>query len=355
MFRNVLRRRIGSADRLIALDVMRSFAAMVSNSDPDPNIEHVLEQLEQHALALANLANREAAPELLQAIHTACSSALAVLDRHRKAQQQDTAAFIETVRDAELAMAAHGSRWNAALAESLRRLESECCEDITQLRSLVAEEASAIRARLADHESEQQARVANLSRRLALRQEQLKLSADETFLDPLTRVSNRRGFDLALAKWIQELDPATPIVLALFDVDSLRTLNMELGQCAGDAVLRHVAGTIRQAVRQCDVVARIGGDEFVLVASGLTLLRAQGRLRQILGAIADASMTVGGDSISVTCGAAELSAGDSIPSLLHRADMALQEAKRRGRGSVVTRTAPSIRSHLHPAVLGKTA
>jgi diguanylate cyclase (GGDEF)-like protein len=84
-------------------------------------------------------------------------------------------------------------------------------------------------------------------------------------LDPLTGVSNRRGFDRALARAAVGGDP---YALILIDLDDFKRINDEQGHPAGDAVLQSVALAAAAVARQGDCVARIGGDEFALLAPG---------------------------------------------------------------------------------------
>jgi diguanylate cyclase (GGDEF)-like protein len=84
-------------------------------------------------------------------------------------------------------------------------------------------------------------------------------------LDPLTGVSNRRGFDLALARAATGHEP---YALILIDLDDFKRINDEQGHPAGDAVLQSVAVAAAGIARQGDCVARIGGDEFALLAPG---------------------------------------------------------------------------------------
>ena len=89
--------------------------------------------------------------------------------------------------------------------------------------------------------------------------------ADMAEIDPLTGVRNRRGFDAALAR------PAAtrePYALILIDLDDFKRVNDEEGHPAGDAVLRSVAVAAASVARKGDCVARIGGDEFALLAPG---------------------------------------------------------------------------------------
>jgi diguanylate cyclase (GGDEF)-like protein len=84
-------------------------------------------------------------------------------------------------------------------------------------------------------------------------------------LDPLTGVANRRGFDLALER---AAATGSPYALILIDLDDFKRVNDEQGHPAGDAVLQSVAIAAAGVARQGDCVARIGGDEFALVAPG---------------------------------------------------------------------------------------
>jgi diguanylate cyclase (GGDEF)-like protein len=84
-------------------------------------------------------------------------------------------------------------------------------------------------------------------------------------LDPLTGVRNRRGFDLALERAAASCEP---YALILIDLDDFKRVNDEEGHPAGDEVLRSVAIAAASVARQGDCVARIGGDEFALLAPG---------------------------------------------------------------------------------------
>ena len=88
-------------------------------------------------------------------------------------------------------------------------------------------------------------------------------------LDPLTGLANRRTLDRVLELEIARAGrQQSDISVAVFDVDGFRAVNERAGATAGDAVLRAVAAVLADQVRLVDTVARIGGDEFVVVAPG---------------------------------------------------------------------------------------
>ena len=101
-------------------------------------------------------------------------------------------------------------------------------------------------------------------------------------LDPLTGVCNRRGFDAALDRTAAAREP---YALILIDLDGFKDVNDELGHPAGDLVLQAVASEAAGVARQGDCVARIGGDEFAIIAPGAGPSGALRLLRDLREAI----------------------------------------------------------------------
>ena len=149
--------------------------------------------------------------------------------------------------------------------------------------------------------------------------------------DPLTGLLNRRGLEHRLRR----IDAGTPCGILAIDLDGFKQVNDRLGHAAGDEVLTEAAHRLRRMVRESDVVARFGGDEFVLVLvgadqSGLTAWaeRATRALKQPFACEA-AGLRVG-----ASVGAAwSESRPDVIDGELSRADAALYSAKAAGRGT----------------------
>lgn len=145
-------------------------------------------------------------------------------------------------------------------------------------------------------------------------------------MDPLTAVSNRRGFDHALARAEESEDR---YALVLFDLDDFKGINDLHGHPTGDIVLRTVAHAAQSAVRKGDTLARIGGDEFAVIAPGAEQHGAERLVRALAERIGAASMPERIDDVGVTFAWAvyPVDAGDS-DSLLSRADQRLLASKR---------------------------
>ena len=90
--------------------------------------------------------------------------------------------------------------------------------------------------------------------------------AELAFTDPLTELPNRRAFlDRLGVELLRNRRTGRPLSIALVDVDGFKAVNDRHGHAAGDATLRHVAQTMKRGLRGYDLVARYGGDEFVLL------------------------------------------------------------------------------------------
>ena len=164
--------------------------------------------------------------------------------------------------------------------------------------------------------------------------------------DDLTGLLNRRAMlDRMQLEQRRSLRSGSPLLIAQLDIDHFKAVNDTHGHAAGDLVLQSFADTVRRNVRDTDVLARWGGEEFVLLlcdtpaADAVALME---RLRQAVQAM-QVPVPQGGGPITVTVsiGLARHAPADPLAGTLERADQALYAAKAGGRNRVVP--APCLR------------
>lgn len=153
--------------------------------------------------------------------------------------------------------------------------------------------------------------------------------------DPLTGLPNRRKLMVQLTHLTSmSTRHGTPLSIMMIDIDHFKQLNDRWGHLQGDSVLKQLA-TLAQSLLRCeDMVARLGGEEFMVVLP-LTSLRQchklADRLRQT---IAEHDFGVGPGSVTLSIGVAEYRCGEQLVNLIERADRALYSAKEVGRDCV---------------------
>ncbi|GAA6197743.1 GGDEF domain-containing protein [Pseudophaeobacter sp.] len=172
------------------------------------------------------------------------------------------------------------------------------------------------------------------SRQLNLRLQGAKIAAEEqAFTDTLTGLKNRRAMDHILARLIGS---GTDFALMHVDLDYFKEVNDTLGHAAGDAVLQSVAQVMVDCTRHTDTVARVGGDEFVIIFEGVNEPKVLEALSKRLIRRLEEPVPYGGKLCKISASAGTtLSSWNPAPieaaAMLHQADMALYAAKRAGR------------------------
>ncbi len=153
--------------------------------------------------------------------------------------------------------------------------------------------------------------------------------------DPFTRLFNKAAFLEELADNVAHASSSGyPLGLVIVDIDNFKRINDTYGHPVGDGVIAHVAGSIRDNSRSSDVVARIGGEEFAVIApmtdeKGVAHFGENLVAKVSAASLPDALKDIG--TITVSAGAVALRAGDDPAGMYRRADAALYVAKNSGK------------------------
>jgi diguanylate cyclase (GGDEF)-like protein len=194
----------------------------------------------------------------------------------------------------------------------------------------------------------------DMAAKLAMREEELRIANEHleelASLDGLTGLANRRAFDRQIDHdWQRAREHREPVALMMIDIDHFKLFNDRYGHVAGDTCLRAVGETLSLVtLGEAVLVARYGGEEFALLLPGLDIERASTLADDARRAIEDLCI----NHSESPCGYVTVSIGvESIvpdryqepAALIEAADIALYEAKRRGRNAVVARVRALLR------------
>lgn len=175
----------------------------------------------------------------------------------------------------------------------------------------------------------------DLSQRKALEnelEEKNRLLEEMAITDPLTRLYNRRHADQVLRDEIVRCERyGQRLTVAVFDIDHFKRFNDRYGHQAGDNVLLLVGNEIRDAIRQSDTGARIGGEEFLIIFPCTRLRDAYTVMERIRQRLAETVLPFTERRVTFSGGPTDWHPGDTPSSMLMRADKLLYEAKVSGR------------------------
>lgn len=228
-------------------------------------------------------------------------------------------------------------------AEGERIAEASHTDDLSKLKSVLRVASQKLTALVDDKESYDQSRIDALSNQVEELKTELREARATAQHDGLTGCLNRRSFDQRVAELVSRYAGTRKrFSLMLFDLDNFKRINDSYGHQVGDRVLMAFAQRCQAMLRPEDELARFGGEEFVVVLDGVSLRNAVKRAQGICEAMASSRYTLDdGDNprqlaVTVSAGVAELRRGDSVDTVVKRADDALYVAKRQGKNRAVS-------------------
>lgn len=258
-------------------------------------------------------ADRDGARDALRELIQRMLAELGELDQHTGRFSEGMLRYADTIARADS-------------LESLASVVRELVDDSRSVHALV----HGTRERLAGEHQ----RATELEQRVRDLEGELRRLSDELATDVLTQVANRRGLMQAFDAERSRLDrEGGALSIGLLDIDNFKRLNDSLGHAAGDQALVALAQHVRRSLRPVDVVARFGGEEFVVLLPGTPVDEAQRVLTRLQRELTASLFMHDGKEVFVTfsAGVTAYRLGEPVEDALERADEALYEAKRSGK------------------------
>jgi diguanylate cyclase (GGDEF)-like protein len=282
----------------VALEIMTSYAALLLDA----------ERFDE-ASALIERAHRDAPPDVLDS----------TVDR----------IFALRIRLETL-----GGRAEQALRWSERRfarLDAQFRARLRHVRKLGDSLAELERVRKA--EARARAEVERMNERLRLLAGQSQRWMDAALRDPLTGALNRRGLEVAS---VELFAPGRAVCVAILDLDHFKSINDRFGHATGDEVLVRTVAQLTRTMRQGDLLARTGGEEFCVLFADATAAQSERACDRLVACVRGADWRALGPELSVTIsgGIAAREDDEDLASVMRRADAALYRAKSAGRDRI---------------------
>jgi diguanylate cyclase (GGDEF)-like protein len=204
-----------------------------------------------------------------------------------------------------------------------------CYREFHDLERELHNEVAAARARMAAHHFE----LDNMRLEAENARLESELHRRQATEDALTGLPNRRSADERLPKLVAA---GGPVCVAVADVDLFKQVNDRYGHFVGDEVLRRIAAILLERIGETDLVARFGGEEFLIALHGSGIDDARARCELLRAGVAAYpwESIEPGLSVTISVGLAEVAGPAALPDALSRADQRLYEAKRGGRNRV---------------------
>jgi diguanylate cyclase len=250
--------------------------------------------------------------------------------------------FVSRMSDAVAA----NDEYQEKIASHIERISNT--EDVGELSRIMDSLMEDTRTAQADsrraHDQLVEQRDAALQAEARIRQLETELAEMSALVreDPLTHSLNRRGLDDEFAREASRADRYhAPFCIAVLDIDNFKVLNDLRGHQTGDEALIHLVKIAKEELRLTDHIARMGGEEFLVILPNTPLDEAAQIITRLQRSLTKKYFLDNNEKVLITfsAGVAERIAGESQEASIARADAAMYEAKQRGKNRVCTASA----------------
>jgi diguanylate cyclase len=203
------------------------------------------------------------------------------------------------------------------------------------MRAVITAEVQGLRTAVAERQAEEHTETKALRSEIELLRQNVARAQTEARTDPLTGAANRGAFDEELARRCALASAGRGAFALMFaDIDHFKNINDTYGHPVGDRVLTAFVEFLRARVRDTDLIARCGGEEFGVILPGATLRPALRKARKLIDELANSDWAVNPATklrFTASMGVAEWKDGEDAAAMVERVDRALYRSKHDGR------------------------
>ncbi len=278
---------------------------------------------------------------LTRAIAVECDGFLDRTRTYHSDREGEFADLVHVLREAVEAVRGESLKFETDLMRSTTEMGRMIeLEDIRELKRALTQEVQTIRTAVAERQQNEAKHYETLTSRVRSLEQSLIKAQAEAATDALTTLPNRGAFDVALREWAaRAARNGQAFTVAMVDLDDFKRINDTYGHPVGDRVITTTALLLGGAVTGSEFVARFGGEEFAMLLTAPSAVKARDRLRALLDRLPPRfEYQQDGQqrfvSFSFSAGVTAWVEGDTPDSIVRRADEALYDAKRRGKNRV---------------------
>jgi diguanylate cyclase len=320
------------------LDAIRLF----TENNEELNTDEFKVQLDQNLARLRKTSDVQELAEIEETLKTLIFRQREAEKNYRQNQHTEYSKIIATLVEGINNLTSDNDDFNNRLDVSLSLIGRVVeLDDLKQIRQQITQRVLKAKQTVQEkiqHDSENHKA---LSQKVEDLETRLNKAQEEVVTDSLTQVFNRRAFDERIQNEVERsklLDQGFGLVM--FDIDRFKNINDRHGHQVGDRLLAAIAKQAKIVFRVDDFVARYGGEEFAVIIHGPSINSAQNAAERLRDAIARTGFRYEKDGkveilqITISGGVAWCRSGDTVESLIRRADQCLYLAKRTGRDRI---------------------
>lgn len=264
--------------------------------------------------------------------------------QYLKDRETEFKGIIEFLRKTLYSVVGESQTFNSQMYQQNLRMEDLLhINDIRQIKQSLQTEVGQMQATIQAKQANDTKRIEMLSREVAILRTNLQWYKDAATTDALTQACNRLAFDTHIRSCVEQAEiHRRPLSVLMCDIDNFKSFNTQLGHQMGDVVLQVFVAKCKGIVRETDMVARYGGDEFAIILPETNLRQAmkiaQRICREVSGTkyVHESATSNTEFSFTASIGVATAHRRDKVHALIERADKALYVAKYAGKSCVCT-------------------